>query len=325
MCTAITFVTKDHYFGRNMDFEHSYQESITVTPRNFPFVFRCEPTLKTHYAIIGMAMVEDSYPLYYDATNECGLSMAGLYFPGNAIYLPKEEGMDNITPFEFIPWILSQCADIKQVYERLDRLNLVNIQFSEKYPLSPLHWIIADRSHSITVEPTAQGIKVYDNPIGVLTNNPPFDFHMNNLCNYLNLTSEEPANRFASQYVLKPYSRGMGAIGLPGDASSSSRFVRAAFVKLNSVCDETESASISQFFHILGSVEQQMGCVKVGDSYEKTIYSSCCNTDKGIYYYTTYGNSQITGVCMHNTDLNESKLSIYPLVTTQQIRIENQK
>ncbi len=323
MCTAITFQSKYHYFGRNLDFEYGFNECITVTPRNFPFSFRCADTISQHYAMIGMATIENGYPLYFDATNEHGLSMAGLYFPGNAVYLPKAEGMDNIAPFEFIPWILGQCKDMQQVRQKLDNLNLVDLSFSEKYPLSPLHWIIADKTEAITVEPMKDGIQIYENPIGVLTNNPPFEYHMHNLCNYLNLTAGEAVNRFTEKYNLEPYSRGMGAIGLPGDLSSSSRFIRAAFVKLNSVCNDTENAAVSQFFHILNSVAQQNGCVKIGEKYEKTIYSSCCNTDSGIYYYTTYENAQITGVNMHHTDLGGHNLTPFPLVNTQQIHMVN--
>ena len=88
MCTAAVYQTKDHYFGRNLDLEYSYQESITIAPRNYPFSFRKLPEMKTHYAIIGMAYVLEGYPLYYDATNEKGLSMAGLNFPGSAAYSP---------------------------------------------------------------------------------------------------------------------------------------------------------------------------------------------------------------------------------------------
>lgn len=323
MCTAITFHRKNHYFGRNLDFEHGFGETVTITPRNFPFPFRQKDTIDTHYAIIGMAAIDNHYPLYYDGTNEMGLSMAGLYFPGNAVYLPPRSGMDNITPFEFIPWILSQCADVSQAENMLARLNLVSIPYSGQYPLSPLHWLIADKSRSITVEPRRSGIQIFENPIGVLTNNPPFDYHMHNLAGFLNLTREEPVNRFAPDYPLTPYSRGMGAIGLPGDLSSASRFVRAAFTKLNAVCGETEEAAITQFFHILEAVAQQEGCVRVGDSFEKTIYTSCCNVDEGIYYYTTYENSQITGISLRNTDLNRTDLTVYPLITQQQIRMEN--
>ena len=323
MCTAITFRTKAHYFGRNLDFEHGYGEAVVVTPRNYPFTFRKAASTENHYAIIGMAVVDNGYPLYFDGTNEKGLSMAGLYFPGNAVYLPEKPGMDNISPFEFIPWILGDCENITQVQEKLRNLNLVDIPYSGEYPLSPLHWLIADGDTSLVVEPMADGIRIYENPVGVLTNNPPFDFHLHNLTGYLNLTREEPTSRFAQDYELSPYSRGMGAIGLPGDLSSPSRFVRAAFVKLNSVCDESDSASICQFFHILGSVAQQEGCARVGSSFEKTIYTSCCNTDKGIYYYTTYKNPQITAISMHNTDLNQQDVSVFPLVREPQIKMEN--
>ena len=323
MCTAITFRTKEHYFGRNLDFEHGFGETVAITPRNYPFSFRKAETMERHYAIIGMAVVDNGYPLYFDGTNEKGLSMAGLNFPGNAVYLPEKPGMDNITPFEFIPWILGTCENIAQVLKKLRNLNLVDIPYSENYPLSPLHWLIADHEQSIVIEPMENGIKIFENPVGVLSNNPPFDFHMHNLTGYLNLTREEPESRFAPDYKLSAYSRGMGAIGLPGDLSSPSRFVRAAFVKLNSVCKDTESASVSQFFHILRSVAQQEGCARVGDAFEKTIYTSCCNTDKGIYYYTTYENAQITAIAMHNADLNGSEVTAFQLITEQQIRREN--
>lgn len=323
MCTAITFRTKDHYFGRNLDFEHGFGESVVITPRNYPFIFRKTEAMNSHFAIIGMAVTDHGYPLYFDATNEKGLSMAGLYFPGNAVYLPERPAMDNITPFEFIPWILGDCENISQAKRKLANLNLIDIAYSKEYPLTPLHWIIADRNASIVIEPMADGIKVHENPVGVLTNNPPFDFHLHNLTGYLNLTREEPASRFAPDYKLMPFSRGMGAIGLPGDLSSPSRFVRAAFVKLNSVCDEDDNSSICQFFHILGSVAQQEGCARVGSGFEKTIYTSCCNTDKGIYYYTSYENSQITGISMGNADLNQKKVLIFPLITKPQIKMEN--
>jgi len=325
MCTAITYKTKDHYFGRNLDLEYSYSEAVTITPRRFPLPFRCVNAMDRHYAMIGIATVEDGYPLYYDATNEKGLSMAGLNFPGNAVYKRKITGVDNITPFEFIPWVLGQCTNLTEAETLLSRTNLVNISFSDSLPLSPLHWIIADSERSIVVESMANGLKIYDDPVGVLTNNPPFDYHVQNLKNYLNLTRDEPTNRFAPGIDLTPYSRGMGAMGLPGDLSSSSRFIKAAFTKLNSISGDSEAESISQFFHILGSVAQQNGCVRVGESFEKTVYSSCCNTNQCIYYYTTYDNSQITGVKLYGEDLDGSTLSSYPIIFEQQIRIVNEK
>jgi choloylglycine hydrolase len=273
--------------------------------------------------MIGMATVLDDYPLYYEATNEHGLSMAGLNFPGNAIYFHPKAGFHNISPFEFIPWILCQCQTVAQARAILSKTNLVNIPFKNDLPLSPLHWMLSDRHESVVIEPMSNGLIIHNNPIGVLTNNPPFAYQLYNLNNYLNQTREEPVNRFSEQINLQPYSRGMGAIGLPGDLSSVSRFVRASFTKLNSVTDKSEESSVCQFFHILGAVAQQNGCVKVNGAFEKTIYSSCCNTDKGIYYYTTYENSQITGIHLFHEDLDANTLLLYPYQNQMQVRYEN--
>lgn len=324
MCTAATYCTKDHYFGRTLDYEVSYGETVVITPRNYPFVFRHTAPMAHHYAIIGMATVAGDYPLYYEATNEKGLSMAGLNFPGNADYKPLAAGKENVATFELIPWLLGQCATVAEAKVHLAEINLANTPFSEMFPVSPLHWILAGRNEAITIESVKSGLQIYENPVGILTNNPPFDYQMTNLSNYLHLSTEQPENHFAPELGLAPYSRGMGMLGMPGDLSSASRFVRAAFTKLHSISGDTESESISQFFHILGAVAQQRGCVHMGDGkYEITIYTSCCNTDRGIYYYTTYENSQITGVDMHRENLEGEKLIAYPLVTGQQIRMQN--
>ena len=323
MCTAATYKTKDHYFGRNLDYEFSYSETVTVTPRSFPLKFRRRGTIERHFAMIGMAFVQENYPLYYDATNEHGLSMAGLNFPGNADYKPEAKGLDNVTPFEFIPWILCQCKTVAEARVLLAKMSLLNEDFSPSLKLSPLHWMISDRDESIVVESVKDGLKVYDNPVGVMTNNPTFDFHMLNLANYMGLTREEPVSRFAEGFEIKPYSRGMGAVGLPGDLSSASRFIKAAFTRLNSMSGETEGESVSQFLHTLASVAQQKGCCRVEHGFEYTIYSSCCNTDRGIYYYTTYENSRITGVDMHRENLDGSELVSYPVIEGQDILMQN--
>ena len=324
MCTAITYNTKDHYFGRNFDLEFSYKETVTITPRNYPFKFKKVKDIDKHYAIIGMAYVSENYPLYYDAINEKGLGMAGLNFPTNAEYKEEKNDKDNIASFEFIPWILSQCSNIEETKKLLDKINIAKINFSKQLQASPLHWIISDKENSITVESVKDGLKIYDNPVGVLTNNPTFDIQMFNLNNYMNLSIEPPENNFSKKLNLDIYSRGMGALGLPGDLSSASRFVKATFTKMNSISGDSESESISQFFHILGSVDQQRGCVHMGeDKYEITIYSSCCNMDKGIYYYTTYENSQITGIDMFKENLDGKDLINYNLIKQQKIYMQN--
>ena len=324
MCTAATYKTKDFYFGRTLDYEFSYGDEITITPRKYEFNFRMGKKIENHYAIIGMAYVAGDYPLYYDAINEKGLGIAGLNFVENAYYNDCVEGKDNIAQFELIPWILCQCETVKEVRELLKNINITNEPFSEKFPLAQLHWIIADKNEAIIVESMKDGLKVYNNPVGVLTNNPPFDKQMFELNKYMNLSSKSPQNNFSNKLNMEYYSRGMGGIGLPGDLSSQSRFVRVSFVKMNSVSGDDEKSSVSQFFHILNSVDQQRGCCDVGDGkYEITIYTSCCNASKGIYYYTTYNNHQITGVNMFKENLDGDKIIKYPVIEDGLVRWQN--
>lgn len=306
LCTAICW---GKYFGRNLDLEYSYDEKVVIMPRGF---------FNNPYALIGMAHVKDNYPLFYEATNEKGVSMAALAFAGNAQYFDEDKNRVNIPPFEFIPYILSDCKNICEVKSKLQGINIINKNFSEDMKNTPLHWIIADKYNAVTVESVSEGLKIYENNVGVLTNNPTFDMQLFNLNNYMHLSAYEPVNTFLKG--LKPYSRGMGALGLPGDLSSQSRFVRAVFTKTN--CVEA-SDDIGQFFHILSSVEQQKGCVSVGGEYEMTIYSSCCDADSCIYYYKTYNNSQITAVDMFKENINGDKLIVYPLLKKQNILYQN--
>lgn len=324
MCTAATYKTKDFYFGRTLDYEFSYGDEITVTPRNYAFDFRHTSACTSHYAIIGMAHIVGNYPLYYDAINEKGLGMAGLNFVGNAVYAKPVSGKENIAQFEFIPYILGKCANINEAKNLLASINLTDTPFSEKLPTAQLHWILADENGCITVESMADGLHIYDNPVGVLTNNPPFETQMFMLNNYMSLSPKQPQNTFANGLALNSYSRGMGALGLPGDLSSASRFARVAFTKMNSISADSENESVSQFFHILGSVDQQRGCCEVSEGkYEITIYTSCCNTTKGIYYYTTYNNHQISAVDMRKENLDSTELMRYPLIEEQQINFQN--
>ena len=324
MCTAATYRTKDFYFGRTLDYEFSYGEEITVTPRNYPFSFRYLPEKKEHYAIIGMAHVEEDYPLYYDAVNEKGLGMAGLNFVGNAVYGEVREGKENVAAFELIPYILSQCENTEEARELLGKIQITDTRFKEQLPNGRLHWIIADEKEAITVESVTEGLKIYENAPGVLTNNPPFPMQMFQMNNYMQLSSRQPENLFSDKLSLETYSRGMGALGLPGDLSSASRFVRVAFTKLHARSGEGEADSVGQFFHILGSVEQTRGCCELENGkYEITIYTSCCNATKGIYYYTTYTNRQITAVDMHREKLDGTELIRYPMLEEEQIRLQN--
>lgn len=323
MCTAVSYKTKNHYFGRTLDLEYSYDEKIVITPRDYCLKFRHLSESCRHYAFIGTATVSENYPLYYDAVNEKGLCIAGLNFPDYTDYKEVEKSKNNVAAFELIPYLLCQCENVDHARNVLKDVNITSDSFNEKLPVTPLHWIISDRDQSVTVECVKEGIKVYYNPLGVLTNSPPFPMQVFNLNNYLNLTSDEPECRFSKELDLYKYSKGMGAIGLPGDVSSQSRFVRASFNKLNSSCTNNDNESLSQAFHILSSVEQINGCVKTNGKNNKTVYTACCDADKCIYYYTTYENHQISAVNMMNEALDSSELIEYNHIKEQQIFYHN--
>ena len=321
MCTSIAMKTSDFYFGRNMDIEYNFGERVVITPRNFPFLFRRAGYMKEHYAFMGSATISGGYPLYAEGVNEKGLCVAGLNFPGNAYY---SEEMDprksNISPFELIPWLLGRCASLADARELLEETHIVAIPFSGQIPLVPLHWHIADVTGSIVLESTKEGTSIYENPVGVMTNNPPFHFQMENLCQYMNLIPGQPNNCFNQKLGLEPFGCGFGSIGLPGDFSPASRFVKVSYLLLNSICDKDEDSSISQMFHLLSTVSMvRGGVVMPGDKYELTSYSCCINADRKIYYYTTYSNCQITAIRLDRENLSRSDLIEYPLQQTQQI------
>lgn len=324
MCTALCFRQQDTYFGRNLDVDFSFCEKVVVTPRQFAFPLPNGKKIVTRYALIGTAAVFQNIPMYYEATNEVGLSIAGLNFPDNAVYLEPKKDFLNLPPFALIPYLLGKAANVQEARELLQNVRLTNVAFRKDLPLSPLHYLLSDAKESIVLEPMADGLKIYDNPYDVLTNNPPFPYHHWNMQNYMHLSKENATNHFSAQYDLKPYGVGMGSIGLPGDTSSASRFVRAAFHLTNSACKDVEEENVAQFFHVLDSVAMVKGSTMTkGNGHDITLYSCCCNVQKGIYYYKTYLNNQINAVQLHHTDLNAKELTIYPLRLEQNVFYEN--
>ncbi len=324
MCTAVTYINGDFYFGRTLDNDFGYHEEVTITPRRYPFAFLEGKAVHQQYAIIGMAYVLEEYPLYYDAVNERGLCMAGLNFVGNAVYGKPLPGRQNVAQYELLPFVLCQCATTDQAEELLRNIHITDTPFRSELPTAQLHWLVADKYRAITVECTADGMHIYHNPVGVLTNNPPFPMQMQRLREYAYLSPYGAKPGFKSGLKSVFYSRGTGGLGLPGDLTSGSRFVRAAFVKCTAQSGTTEPENVGQFFHILGAVEQQRGCCRLEDgACEITLYTSCCNATRGVYYYTTYGNRQITAVDMYAVDLEGTTPVRYPLCTKEHIFAQN--
>ena len=325
MCTSIAMKWGGGYFGRNMDVEYSFGEQVAVTPRWYPLRFWRQPEQAEHFALIGMAHVAGGRPLYAEAANEKGLYMAGLNLPGSAWYEPDPpEGCDAVAPYELIPWVLGSCATLAEAKARLARFRPLGVPLAAGLSLAPLHWHIADRTGALVLEATREGVRLYDDPVGVLTNNPPFPFHQLNLRQYQHLTARPTENRLAPGLPLETFGQGMGAIGLPGDASPASRYVRAAFCKLNAPDPGGELERVSDFFHLLDAVAMVRGSVLTPEGkWDMTTYACCFSADAGTYYYKTHSNSRLSAVRLAGADLDSGEVQLFPLCQEQDVRMLN--
>jgi len=291
MCTAISLRNESgFYFGRNMDLYYDLDFEIVKTPPKKTLEFTDGTVLNNHKGILGTAVMINGHPLYADGMNREGLCIAGLGFPKHAHYFDKASNEKKcIAPYELIPWVLSQCSTADQAKSLLSQTMLINRSFDSEHPLTPMHWMIADKEESIVAEPTEEGLRLYKNSANVLTNSPDYPFHAANLRQYANLSHSQPHINTEENAEYIPFSYGFGAIGLPGDWSSASRFVRAAFVTQNSPSHVGSECSASHFFRLLSSVSMPRGAVKATDTaYDTTVYSCCMDTSRGIYHFLPY-------------------------------------
>ena len=319
MCTAVAYKTKGFYFGRTLDSECIYPSEITITPRRFPLDFRLVEKSDQHLAFFGMAYVKDDFPLYFDGMNEKGLAVAGLNFVGNAVYHKAESGKENIASFEFIPYILSRCASVKEAKNLLENINISDVAFDKTLPPSSLHWLIGDKDESVVVESLSEGVKVYENPLGVLTNNPPFDAQLLNFRKYAELTSTYKEKR-DDNTLYSSFTRGEGAFGLPGDYTSQSRFVRAAFLKENSPSQIDEKDSVNQFFHIMNGVSLPKGACKTETGADDfTRYVCCMSAEELSYCCKVYEGQSVFKVSVKKENLDTDALERYPLENENKI------
>lgn len=315
MCTAVAMRAQGLYFGRTLDFSQDFGQELTLMPRQYPLKLRHMAAMDRHYALLGVGVIMEGFPLFFDAVNEKGLAMAGLRFADSACYTGALAGKDNVAQFELIPWILGQCESVAQVRQLVRRLQITDTAFHSDLPSAPLHWLVADESQTLTLEATAQGLQIYDNPVGVLTNEPPFPQQMLHLANFMHLSAAEPENRFAPEISMPRYTHGLGAMGLPGDGSSTSRFVRAAFALHNRLPEPTVQGRVEQMMHILDSVSQLRGsCYTQNDQPFFTRYSICCDATRGEYFYTTWENRSISAVSMARAELTGSALRHWPML-----------
>lgn len=315
MCTCLDLKGINHYFGRTLDLDYHYDEEAVITPRGYHFSFTNGDAIESKYAIIGTAMVMNDVPMYYEAANEAGLSIAGLNFMNNAYYRDSIEGKLNLTSGELINYLLAQYETISDLRMLLESLNLTNIAING-FPPIPLHFMISDEVECIVVEQTKSGLMVYENSLGVMTNNPPFNLQIKNHSKYEGLS-----NLYKEPEDLSYSCVGLSGVGLPGDFSSMSRFARVAFLRKYAILTDSEDKNAIEFFHILDKASMVNGAAKSKKgSYDITYYTSCINVTKGIYYYKTYYDSQIKSIRLNEENMNDTMLTRYKLTYDSNIK-----
>ncbi len=329
MCTALNIRTAEDkvLFGRNMDLAYDFHQRVLILPTNYQYEDKVTGnTVTNHTAIIGIGTIIDNHATFADAMNTKGLACAGLNFDGYAYFEKKPvEGKLNLAPYDFIQWTLSNFETVEQVKKAIQDIELVDVPLNSKTPVPTLHWMIIDKSGtSIVMERTMEGIKVHDNPVGVMTNNPTFDWHLTNLNEYLYLSPEHHQKTMWSDKELVSLGIGSGTLGIPGDFASVSRFVRIAYLRAHTPVLEEDDEAISQFFNMLDYVKMVKGGVTTQEGLsDMTIYTSCMDLIEGVYYYRTYGDNRIKVVDIKKEKLEGSEPINYPYLTKQDFNYLN--
>ncbi len=329
MCTALSIRSKEGntFFGRNMDIEYVFGQSVMVVPKNYKYRNEVTGEMVTNQrGFIGMGTIIDNHPAMADAMNESGLACASLNFAGYAHYEKTPvEGKNNIAPYDFIQWVVSGHDTVEEVKEAIKDIELVSVPIKAGVNVVNLHWMIGDSTGQlIVVEKTIDGIKIYDNKVGVMTNNPTFDWQLTNLNEYVNLTEKHPEESKWGEHSLNPLGVGIGTRGIPGDFGSVSRFVRIAYIRAKTPELPTDGEAVTQFFHMLDYVKMIKGGVVTKEGIDDTtLYISCMDQKNGVYYYKTYNNSRINAIKILDEDINGDEVKVYPYKDTQDISYQN--
>lgn len=313
MCTGVRFSDDkgNMYFGRNLDWSTGYGQKVVVTPRGYSYTsaFLGEMKSKTG-AIIGMAIVEENTPLYFDCANEAGLGIAGLNFPGYAKYeADAVDGKTNIAAYEFPLWVAMNFSSVDEAEKALQDVAIVAKPINEKFPVSQLHFIIGDGKRSIVVEYTEKGIEIFDNQVDILTNQPGYAWHQENLRNYMNLFPQMPEKINWGRHEMTAFGSGSLMRGIPGDYYAPSRFVRVAYLNTHYPTKSTEEENVSRLFHTLTGVAMIDGAAEMADGKcEITVYTGGYSAASKTYYYNTYEDPAIKAVKLADFDLDSADL-----------------
>lgn len=329
MCTAITMKTArgECFFGRTMDFSYPLDPQLYVMPENYRWSDAMDTVLfYNRYRFMGIGQ-EIPQITFADGVNEMGFAAAALYFPGYARYSGLEEaevsGKTPVAAVDLVHFLLGSCGSVEAAAEMLDAIEIIGVADSVTRSVAPLHWIIADESGDCAViEQTDRGLQLFDNPLGVLSNSPDFVWQMTNLRNYMNLSQDQMLPAKWGPVNLVPFGQGGGSLGLPGDFTPPSRFVRAAFLKSHTTAPQDTRAAVVAGFHVLESVSIPKGVVRTArgtDDY--TQYTAFMDIMSKTYYIKTYEDSCVSvAVLPSNEETREYPVSLGPLYRAGEFR-----
>ncbi|QKH04662.1 choloylglycine hydrolase family protein (plasmid) [Bacillus cereus] len=328
MCTSLTLQTKSgqHLFARTMDFALDFNQEVIIVPRRYQWNNITGETIKAKQAVVGMGINHQGRIILADGVNESGMTCATLYFPGFATYSNSIDATKtNLAPFDFVAWSLTQFNSVEELKKSLDSISFLDVPLSVLEVTPPLHWILGDKwGECIVLEPTIEGLKMYDNPLGVMTNSPEFNWHLQNLRQYISLKSQPYEPTQWGDVPLSAFGQGSGSMGLPGDFTPPSRFVRAAYSKQNIQGIDNEEEGVSAIFHILSNCELPKGGVITEEgTLDNTIYTSAMCMESGIYYYHTYDCRQIIAIHLFHENLDTDEIKTYPFQRKQRIFYQN--
>lgn len=331
-CTGITIKPKDGsvIFSRTLEFAIDTKSNLVVIPRNQTYVGTTPDgapgrSWKNQYAMIGMSAF--GMPITLDGFNEQGLHVGLFYYPsGYAQYMKysPEVASETVAPWELGTYLLSNCANVEEARAAVKTVVVPPVVESHMGIVPGVHFVVTDAAgKSMVIEPTGGELKIHENPLGVMTNAPSFDWHMTNLTNYVNLSVNNVNELEIGTFDVHSAGQGTGLHGLPGDFTPASRFVRAAIFSKNAPAVETAREGVVQAFHLLNQFDippgSAVGITNGVKDFDYTLWTGSSDLKNLRYHFRTFDNSQIRMVDLKQCDLDAKEIKTYSIAGGQPI------
>lgn len=330
-CTSFLLKAADGspVYGRTMEFGFKLQSDAIVIPRQFAFTAtgpggKPGLTWKTRYGVVGLNAF--GAPIVTDGLNEKGLAGGILYFPEYAGYADpaKADPAHALAPWEFLTWALTNFATVAEVRAAMDGISIIDVAEPSLGITPPVHYTLHDASGaSLVIEPVGGALKVYDNPLGVMTNSPPFDWHLTILRNYVKLSPVNAEPLTLSGEFFAPLGAGSGLLGIPGDPTPPSRFVRALGLAISAkpLPDAAQKVRLAE--HVLNNFDIPLGFIRstAGDTtpMEFTQWSTIADLKGKSYFVKTYDNQVLRRIDLMSFDLDAKAIRTAPLKPTEAV------